>query len=304
MKHVLALRVLGRPEPIEITSAEFSAVKSARTTLLASLSAEEKYDLVIENYAEYERELLSLTIEKMLHRDFQWTTFAADRYLIGRRLANVLTVSRSYADQIRQDVKTICGTDTDEATSLKSCFSAEYDRSIGYRVMEALRNYLQHGGFPIALSFPSAWDDRPEARLRFGATPMLDLQALGASTFKSTVYRELLASTDNDAKRNITLWLREYVEGMSRVHAQFRELIAGRVEGAQSEFGKVIQRAHECFGRRIGGLAAVTYGDCGEEDEVLPIIDEISQRLSILRRRNPKLPTLSRWYVSSEAPSS
>jgi hypothetical protein len=302
MTHALALQALGCPTPIEISVAEFNAIKSARTTLLTALSAEEKYDLVIENYAEYERELLGLTIEKMLHHDFQWQAFAADRYLVGRRLANALTVSRSYIDQIKQDVKTICGIDADEATTLNACFSVEYDRSIGYRVMEALRNYLQHGGFPIALSFPSEWDE-PRARLRFGITPMLDLHDLAASTFKSTVYQELLAFADN-AKPNATLWLREYIEGINRVHSLYRELVSERVKTARSEFGRAIQRARECFGSNVGALAAISCDDAGEQSEVVPVFEGISERLAILTRRNPKLPTLSRWYVSSEVLSS
>jgi hypothetical protein len=168
--------------------------------------------------------------------------------------------------------------------------------------MEALRNYLQHGGFPIALAYPSGWDE-PLVRLRFGITPMLDLRELATSTFKSTIYQELFTFADKDANPNITLWLREYVEGINRVHGQFRELVSERVETARSEFARAIQRARECFGSKIGSLAAVSLDDVGEQSEVFPIIDGILERLDVLTKRNPKLPTLSRWYVSSEVQS-
>ncbi len=298
MTHVLALRLSVPPRRIEISNAEFDAIKCARAVLLEALSAEEKFDLVIGNYADYEQEIMSMAIHNMLHHDFRWSTFADGRYLIARRLANVLAVARSYIDQIKQDVESVLGQDA--KNTICSAFSAEYDKSIGYRVMEALRNYLQHGGFPIGLSFPFEWQGAEGSAMRIGIAPTLSLRDLEGSAFKSSVYRELLALGQENRKANINLFLREYIEGLNRVHIHLRELISARVEDARSEFVRATQVGRERLGPHIAGLAAIAIDDDGRETEVLGIFDEISDRLAVLVKRNPALPTLSRWYVTGE----
>ncbi|WP_321477382.1 hypothetical protein [uncultured Paludibaculum sp.] len=299
MTYLLALRAAVPPICSEISSAEFDAIKCARAVLQAALRTEEKFDLAIDNYAEYEREMMNLAIHKMLHQDFQWSTGADGRYLIARRLANVLTVSRSYTDQLSQEGRIILGQDAKSAISL--VFSQQYERSIGYRVMVALRNHLQHCGFPIDLSFPFAWEGEGRTSMRIGITPTLNLRELDVGTFKSTVYKELLAIEKDRKKSNINLLLREYIEGLNRVHIYFRESIAVPVESARSEFERVIQFGRERLGPNIGSLAAIALGDDGSETEVLGIFGEISDRRALLVRRNPALPTLSRWYVTGEA---
>jgi hypothetical protein len=43
---------------IEISEAEFQTLKCAKESLITVLNIEEKFDAVLENYSEYERELL------------------------------------------------------------------------------------------------------------------------------------------------------------------------------------------------------------------------------------------------------
>lgn len=299
MTYLLALRAAVPPCWNEISSSEFGAIKRAKAVLQIALGAEEKFDLVIDNYAEYEREIMNLAIDKMLHQDFQWSSGADGRYLIARRLANVLTVSRSYTDQLKQDVTAILGQPAKDVIS--AAFSQEYDRSLGYRVMEALRNYLQHCGFPISLSFPFAWEDEERTTMRVGVTPTLSLRELDGSTFKSAVYKELLALGQDHRKSNISLFLRGYIEGLNHVHICFRELISAPVEGALVELERVTNFAMERLGTNTGSLAAIAIGEDGGEREVLGIFGDIADRRAALIRKNPALPTLSRWYVTGQA---
>lgn len=53
---------------LDISAGEFDAIKRAQRGLLTVLTIEEKFDAVLENYAEYERELLSLTLQRMVHQ--------------------------------------------------------------------------------------------------------------------------------------------------------------------------------------------------------------------------------------------
>jgi hypothetical protein len=62
--------VLGCSSVIEISDDEFTRITNAKRNFLTLLGIEEKFDLVLENYLEYERELLSLNLQRMLLQDF------------------------------------------------------------------------------------------------------------------------------------------------------------------------------------------------------------------------------------------
>lgn len=299
MKYILTPRTLTSKKPVDISEAEFTAIKKARDTLLTATNVEEKYDLVVENYSEYERELLGLTVSWMLHRDFQWSSFASARYVVARRLANVLTVARSYEDQVKQDVQRASGDDGQRVLVQK--FAEEYDGSLGYRTMAALRNYLQHGGFPFKMTLRTTWND-DRTRCQFVIIPLLEMSQLRGSSFKSAVRQQLDAFVAEKGEPNVTLFLRQFIEGLNRVHVHVRASLAEHVQHAQLEFGHVITRAREHFEGQVPGLAAVALDGGGHEQEVVAVFQDILDRRFELERMNRELPTLSSWYASGEIP--
>ena len=62
MKYALAPAIRHRADPIEITEDEYRAIAAAKDGLITFIGIEQKFDLVLENYAEYERELLGLAV--------------------------------------------------------------------------------------------------------------------------------------------------------------------------------------------------------------------------------------------------
>ena len=66
MKYVLGRGVIGPSPFLDITAQEFGQVKAAKRNLLVLLGVEEKFTLVIDNYLEYERELLELALASMI----------------------------------------------------------------------------------------------------------------------------------------------------------------------------------------------------------------------------------------------
>ena len=149
MKYGITRRVLGCKEFIEISKAEFEDVLRARDCFFDALGIEEKFDLVAENYAEFENELLRLTLRRMLFEDMNWASFREDLRVIHRRLANLLSACRLYADHSKHDVRLIYGDDSKVCRDLECAFSHEYDSRLGYCVLEALRNHMQHRGLPL-----------------------------------------------------------------------------------------------------------------------------------------------------------
>src|SRR6266496_357631 len=149
MRYGISKIVMGLSGFIEIDEAEYARIKGARKNLFEALFLEEKLDLVTANFYEYETDLLSIASQMMIFNDDDHFSMSRKRNLVSRRIVNLLTAGRMYLDQSIQHIANIYGKDSETLSRVKSEFALQYDQSLGFRVMEALRNYVQHRGFPI-----------------------------------------------------------------------------------------------------------------------------------------------------------
>lgn len=289
---------------LEISLEEFERIKSAKEKYFRVLGIEEKFDLLLQNYAEYERELIDLTLERMLHGFRDWSAAISDLYIINRRLANLLTVTRLYIDQVAHDISTMYGSKSDITGEVAKVFCKEYDESLGYRVMEALRNFLQHRALPISLAYPTEWDSSPatpKSNLRFAIKPQLvvpDLRREGG--FKTAVLEEL---ERDGGTQDLTLLIRQFIGGLSRIHNDLRHRISKDREEWKATLTGVFEQVREPLNGRFLGLAAVKQDASSREYiETLDIFEGPFDRMKFLLLSNPaeNLGYLPRWYISSE----
>lgn len=112
------------------------------------MAIEEKYELIISNYLELEKDSLSISSSNMLRRSYNYSDFFDVRSTFNRRIVNLLTSTKLYLDQIYQHVK-VCNLDL--ANIIKQKTNKEYDSVFEYRFMEALRNHVQHHGLAVHL---------------------------------------------------------------------------------------------------------------------------------------------------------
>ena len=158
MEFGLTRMVLDSSSFLTITQEEFEALSEAKTGHLSVLFIEEKFDLLAENYLEFEDAMLGSTNRHMVHKDQDYEWFQVERNLFNRRLVNLLSACRSYVDYAKHHVHVVLPGDQAASDKLEAAFSKHYDALLGYRVMEALRNFVQHRGFPIhAVSYSGKW---------------------------------------------------------------------------------------------------------------------------------------------------
>ena len=150
MRYTLKRRVFAGPDFIEISQHEFNRWKCTQSELLSVLNIEATFDLLLENYAEFERDFLAINHRLSL---FQEHGEPLGPYReMNRRMVNLLSSARLYLDEVPQDLHAIYPknpTNPTHAATFKQRCSTHYDLSLAYRVMEALRNYAQHSGFPV-----------------------------------------------------------------------------------------------------------------------------------------------------------
>ena len=93
-------------KPIE--QSRFYEVKKARNVCLLAVAVEEKFKLLLDNFAEFEFELLRLAEEYLIWpvsitlRDRDHFRAMQERLRVDRRLVNLLTSCRLYLDQTDQ----------------------------------------------------------------------------------------------------------------------------------------------------------------------------------------------------------
>jgi len=141
--------VLGSKHFLPISEEVFKSVRDARARSIRAVEIEEKLDMVLQNYIEYEHELLQITLRNALFATGGWFEFRDIIHDINRRLANLLSTTRLYLDHLRHDAGPLFDAAGSDAKALSAITSEEYDGRLGYRVMEALRNYVQHRGLPL-----------------------------------------------------------------------------------------------------------------------------------------------------------
>ncbi|HUP63442.1 MAG TPA: hypothetical protein VNA69_23860 [Thermoanaerobaculia bacterium] len=139
----------GESRTLEIDEAGFEQVRKAVEQLEAALGIEEKLDLVLANFAEYEGELLQLALTYMLDFQGEWASRRAKSQIVNRRIVNLLSAARLYLDHVRHELNAMFSPGSRELADFELATNAQFDNVLAYRFCEQLRNHVQHQGLPI-----------------------------------------------------------------------------------------------------------------------------------------------------------
>lgn len=302
MEYRIVRQVLGSRVYVSISESEYREIAIAKDGLVESLSLEEKFDIVLENFYEYEMELLRLSTHQMLFRNLSYSKFHNEINLVNRRIINLLSSCRLYINHSRHHLSNIFNGDQSKKNEIRSNISNEYDTVLGYRVMEALRNYGQHRGFPVQRCTYNSKrvEGDKEDKFLFSITPYLEVEKLDEDgKFNKTVLSELRAIGE---KHDIKPLLREYVSSISSIHEKNRALLKDLIEQWERTFHSHI----EAFKSKIGsdesivGLAAVISEENGCYNSPVPIFSDLIEHRMELERKNRNLKSLVSRYVTSE----
>lgn len=269
MRYTLKRRVFAGPDFIEISQHEFNRWKCTQSELLSVLNIEATFDLLLENYAEFERDFLAINHRLSL---FQEHGEPLGPYReMNRRMVNLLSSARLYLDEVPQDLHAIYPKNPTHAATFKQRCSTHYDLSLAYRVMEALRNYAQHSGFPVhAMTHSFHREEKNPGFLhRMTLHLHVNVQRLGDSAFKKAVLNELKPRADRHGCVELTPFIPEYIEKLCEVHESLRGLISTDVASWDQAILSVLDRARGTFGNDLSGLAVVKE----EKDEELDYLD-------------------------------
>jgi hypothetical protein len=293
--------VLDCSDFVELTREEYEEALTARTCLFVVLGMEEKFNLLLENYAEFEQELQTLTLRHALFHNFDWSSLGGELQTINRRLANLLSACRLYIDQVKHDVSTLDEDGAGQFQQLKKAFNTEYDGHLSYRALEALRGWVQHRSLPIhRLTYDAKKVDTRKGPLhRWTCTPSMSVKRIdNEGCFKTKVLDEL--KTIGDDLVDLKPMVRDYVAALGRVQCDLRQRMRSDVDEWERKFGSIQRRFREAYGATLVGLALVCIDNAGAICESASVFDDVVKRRKSLERKNRHVAHVRSHYVSTE----
>jgi hypothetical protein len=292
--------VLARTPTVEITKAEYEAVKPARAVINELIAVEEKYDGVMENYVELEEAVHNLGIRVLAFEARHYEEMTAPLNLVSRRVSNLLSSTRLYRDALPQHASRLIGRNHPAIQPLLDLKRDNPHQPMPYRQMEAVRNYAQHVGPPINdLTFQRHRDvnEKQETTgFSFSVVPSMDADAISQVRDMAPDLRASLLSLGKQS--NPIPIIRKYIEYIGAIHAGFRDTVKqlekdkeGLMRGLLDRYAKVAP------GEKLVGVAVGFENPDGTIPNAEYLVEHRLDYFRYLRVKHLTAANLSLRYV-------
>lgn len=235
--------------PVHINEAEYNDIKSAKEFLEKYLEIEKAFHILMKNYEDFEKTSFSITMDRMLRQTVNHIDIHMSIIETNRMMINLMTACRAYFDQTSANLSKGLGETGFSKDNFNTLRNEEYDNFLEYRVLEALRNYVQHRGMPIQ-RFSMPGERSRIGDLEFGIEFSLNTKILLQSkSFKNTVAQEINNIGDY---YELKLATRVYIARINHIHHAIRNKLSEEFDSKTNLIRTTIQR----FYYRIDGLNA------------------------------------------------
>ena len=296
MEYFLRLCTMGDPPTLSIDSQRFIQLKTSKSILREALALEEEYEIVISNYIDLEKESVNVSISHMVRGYGSYVDSFDIRIALNRRLMNLLTSVRLYADQLASHCSACLPNEIGIKEEVKSFFSNEYDKNFNYRFMEALRNHLQHYGTAVhQVMYGSRWTSIDiDGLLEFSSNFSAEKEFLVANShFKKQILNEMPEKVD------LISASRGYIEALSSIHNKSRQTISKKVDEARAIMQAAKDDYRAVYKKEFVGLSAYEFDGAVKTDEIPILLNWDDIRIELVKR-NSYLVNLNKRYVTAQ----
>jgi hypothetical protein len=227
--------VIGDSGEVPISKQNFEDITRARKILSEITSLEEKFIAFCESFKELELFLFHITLKHMLYNSGSSSDFFAIKTEFGRLALALLASGRLYIDSVCPHIEAVSGGKL-STSDTNAILSQRYDASFCYRVIYAVRNFIQHRAFPVhSFWIGSTWDESHTINT-YTAKFTMSAENLD-SKFKSSVRKEIEHA---GGKVDLKECLRTYFADVCDIHAAIR-FVASEYRSTSLEIIKFYQ---------------------------------------------------------------
>jgi hypothetical protein len=284
---------------VPVSQARFEEIKSFKAVCLFAWELEEKLALLLDNFYEFEVELLKLAEQSVIWPNHDFQDSMERRLSLDRRIVNVLTSCRLYQDQTDHGISMLYGSESAELKKVKQFKAKLFDEQWGYRFMEALRNHVQHAGLPVHV-ISHTFARRPgivEDHWEYTVIPQSDAKTLAENPkFKKSVLEELQTKGKVIDLRRPS---RDYVTCFLALHRIIQETISGRVITARNVYDGAIAEFSTNKGVKVFFAKLLATNNNGEVVEQIALTPEFLASYDSLRKKNDISSNLPFQFASN-----
>lgn len=300
MNYSLRRLAINYPQFVALSEDEYKEAKEANNSLIGILNIEEAYNILIETYVDFEQGLLDLALRKLAFQDYEAVSSIGEIHRLNLKLASFLTTVRLYMDQSPKNLVQLYKRSSGVLDQLKSVKEEERSSHFGFRVMEQLRNLIQHQGLPIfAMEYGrSLKNKRADKHIVLSVTPFINLHDLKNARGITTTLKAEIESKQN--KTDLRPLMREYVESIGRIHKFIRELISQDVKRWRDILHTLSERYEAIDPGELTALGIVVTDDADNVVEKFHLNYRPDSRLIWLQQRNGVYNRFSICTVTNE----
>jgi len=304
MRYMVARLTTTPPDMLEVTKAEYGHILAAGRQLQRLTDAEDKLELLIENFIEFEDALLRIALEERasepigLVRQYDWAHGRRLLRTLNRRLANLVTAGKLCEDQLGHDIRALGWLTSAEREEyergkkriLKGCF--------GFSMVRKLRHHIQHRQLPITGLSVSGDRNQPGEALRYRAIARLEVHRLREDPRFPPAARKKLEEWGSDIA--VAPLVYEYLEGIGQLYETYRIVTKKLAAKAEGRLKTTLKRAKEKFGAVDPTVTLLREYAGGAFEQDLQIFKDQLEYRTKLKNKNMKIRRLSNSFVSSQ----
>lgn len=300
MQYGLVNWAIGENVFLKLTPAKYKQLNTAHKGLWEALQIEEKFNLVIENYAEFERELLTQANDLVIFSNTSWSELQTDKHAINRRLVNLLTTCRLYIDQVPHNINLIYGKGSNQSSDTKRQMSAEFDGNVEYQIMEQLRNHVQHRDIPIYGITKNRWLEdykTDNSKFKFCVEPKLSVTSIReGGCFKPAILKELEGMGGEVDVRPL---IRKYIACIYNIQKSIRKQMKDDIKN-WADLIINAEKRYKAKQKVAPGLAVVRRNEKRESEFLFHINPNVIDRYKWFISRNNSLSNFTKSIVTNE----
>lgn len=205
---------IGPQVMVPIDANRYASLCEARATFIDAGAFEQRYEILVGNHLALEQFCAEWSLRHKVEMDHRYERGARIILEASRHVMNLLSAARAYADHVARDFVHL-GLSPPFKEQAESLMSEEYDRNLSYRIVCALRNYVQHRATPVhgvTQRNNGCWADAL-------AIYCQKKTLMEEGKFKATVLADMEDQTD------LKVVAREYMHGVSSVHVELRKRV-------------------------------------------------------------------------------
>lgn len=282
---------------VDLTEKEWDQIVNARSLIYNTYYIEQKYDLMISNYYEFEENLLTQALDRSIwYREYQ--SLNDDLLTTARKIINLVTSIVLYAEHLEQrHIKKFQFGDK-RNTEVFGEFKTYLKSSIHYKFIKGLRNYIAHRDLPMdSYSYSSNWErigKEEDDKLGHFVVPTVEKEKLlSDKKFSSTVVK---AMESKKGKIDLRVPIRKTIAGLSRIAKDFRESLSPDYQDSKAQILDAIDRYKENLDGKFIHCQAEKLID-SKVVQTISLSEKMFDRVEVLFKRNRSQGVLERRYV-------